>query len=124
MRIRETKNQRERVIYLSPPTVEVIQTYLANCNVSVEYLFTHDHQPLNKRYCQSRLKTLGKEANVKATPHQLRHTCVTLLLNAGMSIFALQSLLGHRYVETTLNYARLYDNTIARQFLKATARSG
>jgi len=45
----------------------------------------------------------------------------TLLLNAGMSIFALQSLLGHRYVETTLNYARLYDETMAMQFLNVRA---
>jgi len=47
----------------------------------------------------------------------------TLLLNAGMSIIALQSLLGHRHVETTLNYARLYDETVAEQFLEATEPS-
>ena len=37
-----------------------------------------------------------------------------------MSIFALQSLLGHIYVETTLNYARLYDDNAAKQFLEAS----
>ena len=120
--IRETKNQRERVVYLSPPTVEAIQAHLANRKDTSEYLFTRHHKPLSNRYCQSRLKTLGKKANVNVTPHQLRHTCATLLLNAGMSIFALQSLLGHRHVETTLNYARLYDETVVKQFLEARAR--
>jgi integrase/recombinase XerD len=119
--IRETKNQRERVAYLSPPTVDAIQTYLANRKDTSEYLFTRHYKPLSSRYCQSRLKTLGERVNVTVTPHQLRHTCATMLLNAGMSIFALQSLLGHRHVDTTLNYARLYDETVANQFLNARA---
>ncbi len=123
LRIRETKNQRERVVYLSPPTVEAIQTYLAKRKDTSEYLFTRHHKPLSNRYCQSRLKTLGEKVNIHVTPHQLRHTCATLLLNAGMSIFALQSLLGHRHIETTLNYARLYDETVAMQFLKARVPS-
>ena len=117
--IREAKNQRERVVYLSPPTVEAIQAHLAHRDDSSDYLFTRHRKPLSSRYCQSRLTTLGKKVNIHVTPHQLRHTCATLLLNAGMSVFALQSLLGHRYVETTLNYARLYDETVARQVLNA-----
>lgn len=119
--IRETKNQRERMVYLSPPTVEAIQTYLAHRDKSSDYLFTRHHKPLSRRYCQSRLKTLGKKANVNVTPHQLRHTCATMLLNAGMSIFALQALLGHRHVDTTLNYAKLYDETVMEQILNARA---
>jgi site-specific recombinase XerD len=121
--IRESKNQRERVAYLSPPTVEAIQAYLTHRDNSSEYLFTCHHKTLSSRYCQSRLTTLGKKVNIHVTPHQLRHTCATLLLNAGMSIFALQALLGHRHIETTLNYARLYDETVAEQFLKAKAPS-
>ncbi len=124
VRLRETKNQRERVVYLSPPTVTAIQAYLVNRDNSSECLFTRHHKPLSNRYCQSRLKTLGKRVNVQVTPHQLRHTCATLLLNAGMSIFALQALLGHRHVETTLNYARLYDETVAMQFLNTRASGG
>ncbi len=117
----EAKNQRERVVYLGPPTVEAIQTYLANRKDTSEYLFTRHHKPLSSRYCQLRLVTLGKKVNIHVTPHQLRHTCATMLLNAGMSIFALQALLGHRHVETTLNYARLYDETVAKQFINARA---
>jgi site-specific recombinase XerD len=121
--IRETKNQRERVAYLSPPTVEAIQAYLAHRDKSSDYLFTRHHKPLSSRYGQSRLKTLGEKVNIHVTPHQLRHTCATMLLNAGISIFALQALLGHRHVDTTLNYTRLYDATVAQQFLKARAPS-
>jgi site-specific recombinase XerD len=115
--IRETKNQRERVVFLSLPAVDAIQAHLAHRNDSTDYLFIRHHSPLSNRYCQSRLRTLGRKVNIHVTPHQLRHTCATLLLNAGMSIFALQSLLGHRHVDTTLNYARLYDETVAKQLL-------
>ena len=116
--IRETKNQRERVIYLSQPAVEALQGYLLKRENSIGFLFTSHHEQLSKRYCQSRLRTLGKKAYIKVPPHQLRHTYATLLLNAGISVVALQSLLGHHYVETTLNYARLYDETVAIQFLE------
>ncbi|HET8685620.1 MAG TPA: site-specific integrase, partial [Methanosarcina sp.] len=121
--IRETKNQNEHVTYLSPPTVEAIQAYFFERGSSSYYLFTQHQKQLSKRYCQSRLRTIGKQVGIKITPHRLRHNCSTLLLNAGMSIFALQSLLGHRYVETTLNYARLYDETLAKQFVEAQGRT-
>ncbi|MCL4275583.1 MAG: tyrosine-type recombinase/integrase [Anaerolineales bacterium] len=46
-------------------------------------------------------------------------TCATMLLNAGMSILGVQKLLGHKYVETTLRYARVYDSTVEKDFLNA-----
>ncbi len=41
------------------------------------------------------------------TPHQLRHCCATLLLNAGAPILTVQTVLGHQHIDTTLSYARL-----------------
>ncbi len=48
-----------------------------------------------------------------AHPHQLRHSCATLLLNAGAPVLTVQTLLGHEWVDTTLGYACLYDGTVA-----------
>jgi site-specific recombinase XerD len=50
--------------------------------------------------------------------HQLRHTCTSMLLNAGMSILGVQRILGHKYVDTTLRYARVYDSTVVKDFQK------
>ncbi len=58
---------------------------------------------------------------VYVTPHQLRHTCATLLLNAGAPILTVQTILGHRHVDTTLGYARLYDGTVAGDYYRAMA---
>jgi site-specific recombinase XerD len=38
------------------------------------------------------------------TPHQLRHSCATLLLNAGAPILTVQAILGHKHVDRTLRY--------------------
>jgi hypothetical protein len=39
-----------------------------------------------------------------------------------MSILGVQRILGHKYVETTLRYARVYDSTVVRDFQKASNR--
>ena len=44
----------------------------------------------------------------------------TLLLNAGASVLTVQALLGHKRVDTTLRYARVYDSTVAADYARAT----
>jgi site-specific recombinase XerD len=46
----------------------------------------------------------------------LRHSSSTLLLNAGVPVEALQELMGHKNIETTLQYTRLYDSTVATDY--------
>jgi site-specific recombinase XerC len=84
-----------------------------------DHVFIYRHRPLSLRYCASRLHTYGRRCGVRMTPHQLRHACATLLLNAGASILTMQAMLGHRHVDTTLDYARLYDGTIAPHYYGA-----
>ncbi|MDD5760079.1 MAG: hypothetical protein PHI06_13470 [Desulfobulbaceae bacterium] len=45
----------------------------------------------------------------------------TLLLNAGAPVLTVQALLGHKWVDTTLGYARLYDGTVAADYYGAMA---
>ena len=54
-----------------------------------------------------------------ASPHQLRHSCATLLLNAGTPVLTVQTILGHKYIDTTLGYARLYDGTLTADYYRA-----
>jgi hypothetical protein len=75
--------------------------------------------PLGSRYCQVRLRTYGRRCGVVVTPHQLHHSCATLLLNAGAPILTVQTILGHQRVDTTLGYARLYDGTVAADYYRA-----
>jgi hypothetical protein len=58
---------------------------------------------------------------VSITPHQLRHSCATLLLNAGAPVLTVKTILGHKHIDTTLGYARLYDGTVAADYYRAMA---
>ncbi len=114
--IRESKGLQSRVVFLSQPVKETLEGLPQNHG----FIFTYRNKPLSRRYCQSRLMTIGKRCGFHVTPHQLRLTCATILLNAGMSVLGVQKLLGHKYVETTMRYARVYDGTLARDFLRAS----
>lgn len=66
--------------------------------------------------------TPGERCGVRLTLHQLRHSCTTVLLNAGAPVLSVQTILGHKRIDTTLNYARLYDGTVAADYYKAMAQ--
>jgi integrase len=118
IRIHESKGLNSRVVFLSQQTIQAFNCLPRNS----EYVFTYRNQQLSRRYCQSRLTTIGRQCEFHITPHQLRHTCATMLLNAGMSILSVQKILGHKYVETTLRYARIYDSTVVKDFQMASSR--
>ena len=122
IRIEQSKGLKDRLVYVNSATVNALKAW-REARGTAEYLsdhvFVYCHRSLSSRYCQVRLRTYGKRCGVKITPHQLRHTCATLLLNAGAPVLSVQSLLGHEKVDTTLGYARLYDGTIAADYYRA-----
>lgn len=119
IRIEESKGLRSRVVFFDHATKDALRELPHDS----EFVFTKNGYPLSNRYCQSRLKTLGKRCDVQVTPHQLRHTCATMMLNTGMSIFAVQTILGHKYVDTTLKYSRTYAATVAKDYLAAISET-
>ncbi len=62
-------------------------------------------------------------AALHVTPHQLRHTYGTSLINGGMSLQALMSLLGHVTAEMTLRYASLASPTVRAAYDQAMNRA-
>jgi len=122
LRIVQSKGLKDRVVFLSEATVEAIEAYLPlRGPVLDDYLFVYRHRPLTVTYCAERLHTYGKRCGVRVRPHQLRHSCATLLLNAGAPLLTVQALLGHKNLDTTLIYARLYDGTVAADYYRAMA---
>jgi integrase len=122
VRVEQTKGLKDRIVYLSWATVEALQAYLAvRGPAETDHVFTFRHRPLSASYCGQRLKTYSRRCGVYVTPHQLRHSCATLLLNAGAPILSVQRILGHKYIDTTLGYARLYDGTVAADYYRAMA---
>ena len=63
--------------------------------------------------CASVLTRVARDAGLPhITPHQLRHTYATALVNAGVSLQSLMALLGHVSAEMSLRYGRLFDATV------------
>jgi integrase/recombinase XerD len=61
------------------------------------------------------LRNLNKRANIqkKVTPHKLRHTYATNLLNAGAELVDIQALLGHVNLATTQIYTHVDEERMA-----------
>lgn len=56
----------------------------------------------------------------RATCHQLRHTCLTRLREAGMALEAIQAQAGHRSIESTRVYLHLADDWLAGEYQRAS----
>jgi hypothetical protein len=87
-----------------------------------DHVFLYRHLPVCKDLLRCRIKASGERVGVKVTPHQLRHTCATQLLNAGCKITSIQQLLGHRVIGSTLIYARVHDEAVAGDYYAAMSR--
>ena len=123
IRVECSKGLKDRVVCVSTPAEAALNAYLdVRGAASTDHVFVHRHKPLSTRYCGIRLDTYGKRCRVRITPHQLRHSFSTLLLNAGVPIEALQKLLGHTNIETTLVYSRVYDSTVAGEYYRAMSQ--
>ena len=118
--IRQSKGLKDRAVYLTEAAIEAIQDYLTvRGSGSSDNLFLYRHKPLSKDLIRCRLKAAGERTGVKVTPHMLRHTFATQLVNAGCKITTIQALLGHSKLNSTMIYARVHDQTVAKDYYTA-----
>ena len=118
--VRGGKNKRDRVVYLTPALTQVLKTYLAHREtVDNDHLWLNAGKPLKAAQVRYRLRRWGEQCDVAVTPHRLRHTLATRLINQGMSLEALRKLLGHKTLRMTQRYAYLHDATVREQFQTA-----
>ncbi len=101
------KGARERTVYLSPEAEFQLNRWLAEKpSVRDKHVFlSYQHKKLSTTSIHIRVKHICNLSGVNLTAHRLRHTFADHLLSAGMPITSIQKLMGHRFVETTQNYA-------------------
>lgn len=124
LRVQAGKGDRDRVIPMTEQLVTVLQDYLAVREPAVtDHLLIYNEALLNPYLVPDRLRRFGQKAQIEPlTPHRLRHTLATFLINYGMPITSLQKFLGHQDINKTLIYARVYDETVQKQFAAAMAQ--
>ena len=100
------KGNKMRDIPLIEPLKNLIDEYI-KLNSPKLYLFEEKSQKLSENRLRYRLTLLFNKIGVKETPHQLRHSYATELLNNGARIADVSELLGHSSMSTTQVYTKL-----------------
>ena len=110
------KGSKERVVYFDARTKIHLQNYLESRTDDNPALFVSlkaPHKRLQIGGIETRLREFGKQLGLhKVHPHKFRRTLATMAIDKGMPIEQLQQLLGHRKIDTTLQYAMVKQSNV------------
>ncbi len=109
--VREGKGQKDRYVMLSPVLLEILREYVRGERPS-DWLFPAGHRRdrhITARTVQRQVAAAADRAGIrkKVTPHMLRHSFATHLLEAGTDLRYIQKLLGHTQIKTTVLYTHV-----------------
>jgi integrase/recombinase XerD len=115
--VQHTKTRRPRVVRLSAPLLEVLRAYWRKVRPPRPLLFPglNPTQPLTKTAVTRAFRRAARDAGINkpVTPHVLRHSYATHLIEGGVDIHTVQLLLGHASLDTTLRYLHLSTTHLA-----------
>ena len=110
------KGDKERIVYFDARTKIHLLNYLNSRDDNNPALFVSLQKPYNRLQISGvevRLRQYGKRLGLnKVHPHKFRRTLATMAIDKGMPIEQLQQLLGHRRIDTTLQYAMVKQNNV------------
>ncbi len=123
------KGSKERIVYFGDYASNYLEEYLSLRegikSSDDEYLFWNkNYQKLTRRGAEYLINNIAKKALLKQkiTPHTLRHTFATEMLNNGCDIRSVQELLGHKSLSTTGIYTHVTNEVVREEYLKAFKR--
>lgn len=108
--IRGGKGRKDRITILSPKTAHSLRSWTKN-KAGIDFVFPSEQgghlseRSLQKVFHRSLITSGLQKSN--ATPHSLRHSFATHLLESGVDIRYIQQLLGHARLETTCIYTKV-----------------
>lgn len=115
------KGSRERQVFLTNNWIKGLTRAYLNTRIALgvdhaHLLFNSHCKPLTAPAMRSRLLKAAQDAGVRTrvTPHVLRHTAATQLIEAGVDIRYIQRLLGHASLSTTEIYTHVSDRSLRR----------
>lgn len=111
------KGDQERIVPLGDVAIDALEVYLSEGRPALlrrrndpSILFVNQHgRPLTRQGCWKIIKTIAQRANIdkRITPHILRHSFATHLLENGADLRAVQEMLGHADISTTQIYTHV-----------------
>lgn len=127
------KGSKERIVPLGSVASEFLQQYLEKVrpklthedrNTNIVFLAFGGHELTRQRFWQI-IRAYGRKANINKalTPHILRHSFATHLLDNGADLRSVQELLGHSDISTTQIYTHLTNKRLRDIYAKAHPRA-
>ncbi len=127
------KGAKERIVYAHDKALNGLQDYLSTSRMSLlgtnkeeaALFVNHRGERLTRQWVWNILKTYSKRAGIdqKITPHTLRHSFATHLLQKGASLRHVQELLGHSSISTTQVYTHLTTEHLRDEYEKSHPRA-
>lgn len=107
--IKQGKGRKDRIVVLSHTAIPIINNYLQTYEPEIYFLENPKGGKYSAESIRSIIKRNAKAAGIKksVTPHTLRHSYATHLLEQGVDIRYIQELLGHVRTETTMIYTHV-----------------
>ena len=112
------KGNKHRDVPILFTTKELLDKYLLSKPIN-KFLFEKDGKKLSENSLRYTVTKVFKRVSLKVTPHQLRHSYATALLNGGAPIVDVGELLGHSSMATTQIYTKLGSTLKQKSYIKA-----
>lgn len=120
------KGNKERIVYFGEYTREILDLYLKQRTDKNEYLLINNHKErLTSRGIRYILNKIIAKTSIetKISPHMLRHTFATHMLNEGCDLLSVQELLGHESLRATQVYTHVTNDRLKDVYLKTHPRN-
>jgi len=105
--VKKGKGKKDRITLISNDLKIDLLKYYSNYQFKTEYILEGRKGKYTKKSVQKVLENLGKKNKIKVTPHMLRHSFATHLLEQGTDIRLIQKLLGHSNLNITEIYTKV-----------------
>lgn len=112
------KGDKQRQVPLYPTVKQSIDKHI-EINMPKVWLFEKDGKQMSKYQLGYIIKKLFKAKGISASPHQLRHSFATELLQEGARLTDVQKLLGHEKISSTQIYTKLADAKKMQDYLSS-----
>lgn len=124
------KGSKERVVPMNMRAIEKLKHYISQIRPMIlkkknsSYLFvTSRGRPLTRQRFWQIMRTLGRQIGIEISPHMIRHSFATHMLEGGADLRSVQKMLGHSDISTTQIYTKVTTERLRKVFTKHHPRA-